>query len=110
MLGAQVFCSVSTVALTPADDQKKFRAFVSLKPDRYTIEGGGYRAFVRTMTDGDMRAQLLADALEELEIVRAKYAELTELAEIFASIDRVAAPKVARKPRSRKYRQPEVTV
>ena len=104
------------VATTPADERKKVRALVSLKPDRYTLAGGGYRTFVSVMTDGDMRKQLLVDALEEFEAVQAKYADLQELAEIFEAIERTAKPvKAVRKAgatRTGKYgkRQPQPSV
>lgn len=99
------------VAVTPADDQKKFRAFVSLKPDRYGLQGGGYRAFVTTMADGDMRKQLLADAHEEMQCFLVKFESLKELSEIFEAMQRVVK-KPARKAagkRQAKYRHPQPT-
>ena len=100
------------VAITPADDQKKFRAFVSLKPDRYGFPGGGYRAFGTTMTDGDMRKQLLADAFEEMQAFLVKYEDLKELSEIFAAMSKVVkkpARKAKSAPRAAKYRRPQST-
>lgn len=65
------------------------RVFVSLTPDRQQ-DGGGYRLVTRVMSDTAQRQQLLIDALAELRRVQAKYAELKELAEVFAAVDRVA--------------------
>jgi len=94
------------VSVTPADDQKQFRAFVSLKPDRYMLPGGGYRTFVTTMTEGDLRKQLLADAYEEMESFMRKYESLKELGEVFEAMERaVKAPRKAKGVRTRKYRR-----
>lgn len=64
------------------------QVWVSLTPDRKGE--GGYRSLVTVLSDPDMRAQLLADALEELSIFRAKYKHLRELAEVFAAIDKAS--------------------
>jgi hypothetical protein len=101
------------VAVTPADDQKKIRAFVSLKPDRYGLQGGGYRAFVTTMADGDMRKQLLADAYEEMQCFLVKFESLKELSEIFEAMSRVVKTRPARKakgaPATKYKRHPQPT-
>lgn len=63
---------------------KHVRAYVS-------VEQGGERAYsamAHVMTDGQLRAQMLASAWAELQAFRRKYAELTELARIFEQIDR----------------------
>jgi len=60
--------------------------FVSLTPDR---KSGGYRVQTEVLSDRQMLAQLLADALAELELFRQKYARLKELAAVFAAIRRV---------------------
>jgi hypothetical protein len=61
------------------------REWASLTPDREQ-DGGGYREVVRIMRCEDKRAQLLADALAELERIREKYQVLGELADVFAAI------------------------
>ena len=61
------------------------RAFTSLSPDR-AKDGKSYRATVAVMTNKQMREQMLADALAELEAFQRKYAALSELAEVFAAI------------------------
>ena len=61
------------------------REWASLTPDRLE-DGGGYREMVRVMRNEDQRAQLLADALAELERISEKYRTLSELAEVFDAI------------------------
>lgn len=58
------------------------RAFVSLSPDRET-DGGGYRETIRVLGNKAMRAQMLADALKDLDTFEQKYKTLSELAEVF---------------------------
>lgn len=58
--------------------------FVSLTPDR---DHGGYRIVTDVLSDDGMRAQLLADALADMNLFRVKYQRLRELANVFAAID-----------------------
>lgn len=67
-----------------------FEVFVSLPSDRYNGDGGGYRVTTDVLSDEDMRAEMLADALGELEVFRMKYKRLKELQEVFTAIQRVA--------------------
>jgi hypothetical protein len=93
-----------TVTVLPHDGETKFRAFVSLKPDRYTLPGGGYRVFVDTMTDGDLQKQLLLDAMEEMQTFMTKYETLKELADVFDAMNRIVNPRRTKtKTRTRKY-------
>ena len=69
-------------------DQKPMRVFVSLMPDRDN-ESGGYREMTAVLADPDMRDQMLADALAEMEVFEAKYQALVELSEIFTAAKRV---------------------
>jgi len=62
------------------------RVFVSLTSDR---KGGGYRSTVDVMNDKDYKAQLLKDALDDLETFKRKYFELKELAVIFEAMRKV---------------------
>lgn len=64
--------------------------YVSLSSDR-VIPGGGYRPFVDVMSDEQMRAELLRQAMEEFNRVARKYHALEELSPVFAAIERVAA-------------------
>lgn len=61
--------------------------FVSLSSDR--SEGNGYRITAEVMQDSDLRDQLLKDALADLNVFSRRYANLKELAEIFAAIRKV---------------------
>jgi hypothetical protein len=64
--------------------------YVSLSSDR-VIPGGGYRPFVDVMSDEQMRAELLRQAMEEFKRVARKYHALEELSPVFAAIERLAA-------------------
>jgi hypothetical protein len=68
------------------------RAFISLTPDR-EVSGGGYREMIAVLSRKDMKEQMLADALAELESFQAKYAALKELAEVFKAIKKVQKGK-----------------
>jgi len=69
--------------------EEKADVFVSLTTDRMKESGGGYRIMSEVLTDAQMRKQMLADALAELEIFREKYSRLKELASVFAAIRKV---------------------
>lgn len=75
-------------------DEKKpepFRAYVSLTTDR--VKGGGYRPAMSVLNHEEHRKQLLADAYKVMSGFMKKYGTLTELAEVFAAIDRVLHSK-----------------
>ncbi len=61
--------------------------FVSLSKDRF--DGKGYRVVAEVCKDEDLRAQMLEDALTELEIFKLKYRRLKELTVIFEAIEKV---------------------
>lgn len=63
----------------------RVRQFVSLPSDRIT--GGGYRPIADVMAKTDLRAELLASALKDLQALRARYANLMELQDVFNAID-----------------------
>lgn len=75
--------------------------YVSLVSDRRS--GLGYRALTDVMSDADMRAQLLQQAIDELQRVRRKYESLRELAPVFSALDRVAR-NASRRPTRRAAR------
>ena len=79
-----------TVLPSPHSDQEPVRAYVSVASDR-AQPGGGYRSFADVMTDDDMRAELVNEALGEAKRWRRKYERLRELAPIFRAIDKVEA-------------------
>lgn len=63
------------------------RVFVSLTSDRR--DSTGYRTTVSVMSDNERREQLLADALKEMETFQKKYAEVQQLATVFAEMRKV---------------------
>ena len=67
--------------------KKSVKVFVSLIPDRQA--GEGYKALSVMIRNAEDRAQLLADALAELETFRHKYSALKELAGVFVALDKV---------------------
>jgi len=64
------------------------RAWSNLTTERGD-DDGGYRETIRVLKNSDQRAQLLADALAEMERFAEKYRALSELAEVFAAIRKV---------------------
>lgn len=84
---AQTLIAEYTVVMMHGDKAIKTRHFVSLTTDRRN--GGGYRVVSEVLDDETMTRQLLADALAELASFQAKYRRLSELAGVFAEIERV---------------------
>lgn len=68
------------------DESLRVRAFSNLSSDRKS-EPGTYRATADVLSDAEMSAQLLQDAMWELKAFRRKYATLKALAPVFAVID-----------------------
>jgi len=69
------------------DDVKPVRVFVSLKADREYDDGeGGYRLLTSVLSDGELREQLLAEALAELQVFEQKYRALQELVPVFEAL------------------------
>ena len=95
---------IRVAVFTPKGSQEKVRAFVSLRADRGE---GGYRATVDVLSDAELRAKMLEEALDELQIFERKYRILSELSPVFAAASRVreqkaqAQPGSNRKPKSR---------
>lgn len=69
------------------EDADPVRALVSLSSDRRS--GGGYRALVDVMSDEAQRAEMLADALNDLRILRRKYQRLEALAPVWNAAEAV---------------------
>lgn len=76
------------------------RVFVSLSSDRRG--DGGYRSITAVMGDQRRRSELLNDAMKEMESFQSKYAELQELASVFAAMRKVRSGR-------RQRREPELT-
>lgn len=68
------------------------RVYVSLVNDREK-PGGGYRRLLDVLADPAMRRDLMAQALRELEVWRAKYREVKELSAIFDAMDQIKAKR-----------------
>jgi len=64
--------------------EKYIKTFVSLSSDR--DNGGGYREVIIVLKDTDKKAEMLADALSELQAFQNKYNSLVELCEVFDAI------------------------
>lgn len=82
----QVIRSIEVV-VEETPKAKPVRAFVSVVKDRER----GYTSIRDAMTDAQLRAQVVTQALAELEAWRKRYAELVELAGVFAAIDEARA-------------------
>lgn len=67
-------------------NNKPFRAYVSLVDDRKN-PGGGYRALVDVMADGELREKLLEQAIKDMRGFQKKYKALKELASVFSVMD-----------------------
>ncbi len=63
------------------------KVFVSLSTDR---PKGGYRVFIDVMSDDDQRNQFLADSLQAMRHFEEKYKKLSELGEVFETMQRTA--------------------
>lgn len=63
--------------------------YVSLVQDRNQA-GGGYRRLVDVMSDEELRAQLLQQAMKDFERVGLRYRALQELAPVFEALERVS--------------------
>lgn len=81
--------SITIIVEVKKGPQPKLRAFVSVRrgADR------SYTSIGHAMSDEDLRKQVLADAWNELEGWRKRYANLSEFAKIHAAIDRMKRPK-----------------
>lgn len=82
----QIIRSIAVV-IEEAPKPTPVRAFVSVVRDR----DQSYTSVSHAMSDPDLRKQVLRTALRELEAWRNRYAELVELATVFAAIDEARA-------------------
>lgn len=73
------------VAIVPqTETDKPVRAFVNVHREKQQ----GYTSVAHAMSDAELRAQILAQAMREAIAWKERYREYEELAEIFAAIDR----------------------
>jgi hypothetical protein len=77
------------VQIVQPGKKKPMRAYVSLKSDRYTRKGGGYRTIASVMSNEEQREELLSQAFEDLKHWQKKYKLLKELEPIFAAAQKV---------------------
>jgi predicted TIM-barrel enzyme len=89
LLQAAVLIRQVRVTVLAPDGEKTatVRAFVSLPSDR--LSHTGYRSIEAVLSSQPQRAELLAMAHAELVTFQRKYQVLSELADVFESIDRV---------------------
>ena len=83
----QLILRVTVVYEGQSGNTIRMRPLVSLMVDR----SSGYRALVDVLSNPELRAQLLQEALAELERIRQKYADLRELSSVFAEVRKVRA-------------------
>lgn len=79
---------ITTVVIKYDERLEPMRAYVSLVPDR-TRHGGGYRSLANVMANSEMRAILLQNATDDLNLLRLKYGHLKELAKVFEAAEKV---------------------
>jgi hypothetical protein len=80
----------SIIAVIPerSKETAPVRAFVSI-----TKEGQkSYTSIAQAMSDEELRAQVVAQAWRELQSWRKRYAEIKELGDLFAALDKIEAP------------------
>lgn len=75
------------VVVEPERSEKPVRAFVSV----IRGEDRSYTSVSHAMSDPILRQQVLSAAMKEMEAWRTRYAELVELADVFAAIDKARA-------------------
>ena len=78
---------IAVIMETPSRSEAPVRAFVSV------VRGAdrSYTSTAHALSDAELRAQVVTQAWRELEAWRKRYAELVELAEVFAVIDQARA-------------------
>jgi len=82
------------VTVLPNDDETEFRAFVSLKNDRYSHLG--YRPMISVLEDEDLKNQMLEEALVEMIVFKEKYKNLRELVGVFDEMEKIIVTKKVR--------------
>jgi len=89
------------VSVTPASGEK-YRAFVSLKDDRYN--GAGYRATAVVMGAQVLREAYLAEVEQDMRAFMAKWEHLKELSKVFAEMEALLQPNLSQA--KRKFKRP----
>jgi len=86
---ARKIIRVNVQILPTGHDNVVVPVYVSLAQDR-DQPGGGYRRLVDVMSDEELRAQLLQQALTDFERVGRRYRTLKELAPIFEALEQIS--------------------
>jgi hypothetical protein len=68
-------------------NNKPFKAYVSIKEDRKN-PGGGYRSMIEVMNDTELRKKLLGQAFADMKNFQSKYQEIEELIPVFEAMDK----------------------
>lgn len=84
---ARVLIRTYKVVIDQAPIPIKTRAYVSLKSAR--VAGTGYTPIRRVLSEPELHAELLRNALEDLEGMERRYGHLRELKPIFTALRRV---------------------
>lgn len=79
-------------------EKRRIQAFVNLTTDRNA--GGGYRSTTQVLAMDSLRAQLIEDAMMDMDRFRAKYASISELAAVIQTMD-LALDKIVPKRRKK---------
>lgn len=82
----QIITALAVVYEDTTEEPKTVRAFANIGAKNK----GSFITMATALSDEQSRAIVLKHALEELQAFRSKYADLTELAEIFAGIDKLS--------------------
>jgi len=90
------------VSVTPANGEK-YRAFVSMKDDRYN--GAGYRATAAVMGEHVLREAYLAEVEQDMRTFMNKWEHLKELSKVFAEMEAVMQPKLSQAKGKRKFKR-----
>jgi len=80
------------IAVNVVSDEGK-RVTISLVQDRHS--DGGYRCIDQVMSNAELRALALSQALAEFRVWQRKYQYLRELAQIFEAADQVEGGRVS---------------
>ena len=84
----EIIGNIAVVRILDREPPTPVRAFVNILPD----DGErGYVSVVRVLSRADYTRQMLSQALAEFTALAEKYRSLTELAELFAAIERLRA-------------------
>lgn len=92
---------VRTILAIHIRDDVKAREIISLTIDRVNRGGGGYRLTSEVLERPDLVTVMLSDALNELERVKAKYANLLELHNVWQEVE-AANERAAKRGKGKK--------